>query len=148
MCNSCNKLEGVTVHGVNSSFSGNLSGNFDFPWERWWFDNITKDEDKDEDEFLEPERVIFSGVHTHVFWNDGTKTSVTWGGADGEDYDPEHAVAMCIAHKVLGSKSKFKKFVAAGKFQLNKQDRKDIKDAKKTARLAGGEKSAEDEFPF
>lgn len=144
MCNSCNKLEGVTVSGANACFSGT----FEFPREHWRFDDIIDNEDEDEGDFLEPERVIFSGVHTHVFWNDGTKTSVAWGGADGEDYDPEHAVAMCIAHKVLGSKSKFKKFVATGKFQLSKQDRKDIKDAKKAAQLVGGERNTEDEFPF
>jgi hypothetical protein len=60
--------------------------------------------------FPKPTHVIQSNDMTHVFWSDGTKTSVKW---DGKDIpDVEHAVAVAIAHKMFGSKNKFKKFVA------------------------------------
>lgn len=56
-----------------------------------------------------PERVIFNGRTTIVFFSDGSKEIVRCG--DFDEYDADAAVAWAIAHKLFGSKSKFKKFV-------------------------------------
>jgi hypothetical protein len=59
-----------------------------------------------------PTKIVFSGDHTHVFWKDGSKVSVIRKVDD--PYDPEHAVASAIAHRLFGSKTKFRKFVKSG----------------------------------
>jgi hypothetical protein len=61
---------------------------------------------------FKPERITFNGLTTVVFWKDNSKTIVRCSEADL--YDPEHAVAMAISHKMFGSKHQFKKFVASG----------------------------------
>ena len=48
-----------------------------------------------------PTKVIFNFPATIVFWQDGTKTIVKCG--DDDVWDPEKAIAMCIAKKVLGN---------------------------------------------
>lgn len=47
--------------------------------------------------------VKFNPPATIVFWTDNTKTVVK---CEGEDYDPEKGLAMCICKKVLGNKGK------------------------------------------
>jgi hypothetical protein len=59
-----------------------------------------------------PERVLFQGTTTIVFWSDNTKSIVKCNVVD--NYDRETAVAFAVAHKMFGSKKKFQKFVAAG----------------------------------
>lgn len=71
---------------------------------------------------MKPVRVIFSGITTICFWEDGSKTIVKK--CAGEDYDQETAVAMCIAHKMFGSKNQFKKFVESGYEELPKTEKK------------------------
>ncbi len=83
-----------------------------------------------------PTHVVFSGKQTHVFFEDGTKVSVSR--KDDDPEDREHAVASAIAHRVFGSKTQFRKFVAQAKVQLTKEEKK----AKKASKLA------DDEFPF
>lgn len=58
------------------------------------------------------EKVIYNEPATIVMWSDGTKTVVKC--QDGDYYDPEKGLAMCIAKKALGNKGNynnvFKKF--------------------------------------
>ena len=48
--------------------------------------------------------VKFNPPATIVFWADNTKTVVK---CQGEDYDPEKGLAMCICKKVLGDKGNY-----------------------------------------
>lgn len=48
--------------------------------------------------------VKFNPPATIVFWTDNTKTVVK---CNGEDYDPEKGLAMCICKKVLGDKGNY-----------------------------------------
>lgn len=48
-----------------------------------------------------PKKVIFNFPATIILWDDGTKTVVKCGVDDV--WDPEKAVAMCIAKKALGN---------------------------------------------
>lgn len=65
--------------------------------------------------------VIFNEPATIIFWNDDTKTVVKCG--EGEKYDPEKGLALCIAKKTLGNKYEyyepFKKWV--GKYNKQKE---------------------------
>lgn len=49
-------------------------------------------------------KVKFNQPATIVFWTDNTKTVVK---CNGEDYDPEKGLAMCISKKVLGDKGNY-----------------------------------------
>ena len=53
----------------------------------------------------EIKKVKFNGPATIVFWADGTKTVVKC--QDGDDYSEEVGLAMCIAKKAFGNKSKY-----------------------------------------
>lgn len=48
--------------------------------------------------------VKFNPPSTIVFWTDNTKTVVK---CNGEDYDPEKGLAMCICKKMLGNKGNY-----------------------------------------
>ena len=48
--------------------------------------------------------VKFNPPATIVFWADNTKTVVK---CNGEDYDPEKGLAMCICKKMLGNKGNY-----------------------------------------
>lgn len=48
--------------------------------------------------------VKFNPPATIVFWTDNTKTVVK---CNGEDYNPEKGLAMCICKKVLGNKGNY-----------------------------------------
>ena len=48
--------------------------------------------------------VKFNPPATIIFWTDNTKTVVK---CNGEDYDPEKGLAMCICKKVLGDKGNY-----------------------------------------
>ena len=84
--------------------------------------------------------VIFSAPATIVLWKDDTKTVVKCG--EGEKYDPEKGLALCIAKKALGNNydyyEPFKKYL--GKYQKKKSKKASVKksvasktDAKKAA---------------
>ena len=49
-------------------------------------------------------KVKFNPPATIVFWTDNTKTVVK---CQGEDYDPEKGLAMCISKKFLGDKGNY-----------------------------------------
>jgi len=49
-----------------------------------------------------PERVIYNDPATIVFWKDGTKTVVKC--MEGDMYNPEVGLAMCVCKKLYGSK--------------------------------------------
>ena len=49
-------------------------------------------------------KVKFNPPATIIFWTDNTKTVVK---CNGEDYDPEKGLAMCICKKVLGDKGNY-----------------------------------------
>ena len=49
-------------------------------------------------------KVKFNPPATIVFWTDNTKTIVK---CNGEDYDPEKGLAMCISKKFLGDKGNY-----------------------------------------
>lgn len=50
-------------------------------------------------------KVIFNEPATIVLWNDGTKTVVKC--QEGDTYDKEKGLALCIAKKALGNKGNF-----------------------------------------
>ena len=54
---------------------------------------------------LDLEKVIFNDPATIVLWDDGTKTIVKC--QDGEKYDKEKGLALCISKKVLGNKGNY-----------------------------------------
>lgn len=60
-------------------------------------------------------RVIFNDPATIVIWNDGTKTVVKC--QEGDTYDAEKGLALCISKKYFGNKGNFnevfKKWVPA-----------------------------------
>lgn len=58
----------------------------------------------DRDICKEIKNVKFNPPATIVFWTDNTKTVVK---CNGEDYDPEKGLAMCICKKVLGNKGNY-----------------------------------------
>ena len=51
--------------------------------------------------------IIVNPPATIIIWKDGTKTICKAG--DGEEYDEEVGVAMCIAKKYFGSRNQLKK---------------------------------------
>ena len=53
------------------------------------------------------EKVIFNDPATIVCWKDGTKTVVKC--QDGDVYDKEKGLAMCVAKKFFGNKGNFNK---------------------------------------
>ena len=57
---------------------------------------------------LEIEKVIFNDPATVVLWNDGTKTVVKC--QEGDNFDPEKGLAMCIAKKTVGLKKFYKAY--------------------------------------
>ena len=52
-------------------------------------------------------KVIFNDPATIVYWKDGTKTVVKC--QDGDVYDKEKGLAMCITKKFFGNKGNFNK---------------------------------------
>ena len=52
-------------------------------------------------------KVIFNDPATIVYWKDGTKTVVKC--QDGDVYDKEKGLAMCVAKKFFGNKGNFNK---------------------------------------
>lgn len=56
------------------------------------------------------QKVIFNGPTTIVIWMDGSKTIVRC--MDGDIYDPEKALMMCIMERLIGgSKTDVKRFL-------------------------------------
>ena len=66
-------------------------------------ENIAMINNKD----LEITNVIFRNPATIVFWNDNTKTIVKC--QNGDTYDKEKGLAMCIAKKYLGNEKRYYK---------------------------------------
>lgn len=82
-----------------------------------------------------PKQIIYSGNTTICFWKDGTKTMVR---CEGDDFSEEQGVALCIAKKVFGNRSRFLKAVRSGKHELTKEEKKSRK-AEKTKKALLGE---------
>lgn len=57
----------------------------------------------------QPERVLFSGDKTIVFWKDGSKTMVSC--AEGQSFDEYTGFVAALAKKVYGSTSRVKKIL-------------------------------------
>ena len=51
------------------------------------------------------ERVIFNPPATIVLWEGGTKTVVKCN--DGDEYSPEHGLALCIAKRAFANKGNY-----------------------------------------
>lgn len=51
---------------------------------------------------MTPQKVIYNDPATIVIWKDGTKTVVKC--TDGDTYNPEVGLAMCVCKKLYGSK--------------------------------------------
>jgi hypothetical protein len=58
---------------------------------------------------LVPDRILFSGNRTIVFWNDGDKTVVKC--AEGQVFDEYNGFVAALAKKLYGSTSKVKKVI-------------------------------------
>lgn len=57
---------------------------------------------------LEIEKVIFNNPATIMLWNDGTKTVVK--AQEGDGWDMEKGLSMCVAKKMLGLKKFYKAY--------------------------------------
>ena len=66
--------------------------------------------------------VKFNPPATIVFWTDNTKTVVK---CNGEDYDPEKGLAMCICKKMLGNKGNYYEVFKKYCFKFDKWAHKD-----------------------
>lgn len=66
--------------------------------------------------------VKFNPPATIVFWADNTKTVVK---CNGEDYDPEKGLAMCICKKMLGNKGNYYEVFKKYCFNFDKWEHKD-----------------------
>ena len=80
----------------------------------------------------QPERVLFSGDKTIVFWKDGSKTMVSC--AEGQPFDEYTGFVAALAKKVYGSTSRVKKILKKiGKDQnsviMKKREKKAAKKA-------------------
>ena len=80
----------------------------------------------------QPERVLFSGDKTIVFWKDGSKTMVSC--AEGQSFDEYTGFVAALAKKVYGSTSRVKKILKKiGKDQnsviMKKREKKAAKKA-------------------
>ena len=91
----------------------------------------------------QPRKIVFQGKTTIVFWSDNTKTMVRCG--DLDVYDREAAVAFAVAHKLFGSKSKFKKFVSDG-FEAMSVEEENIRQAVKATKRLKKEQEEEGSF--
>lgn len=60
---------------------------------------------------VEPQKIIYSGNRTIVFWNDGTKTIVKV--AKGQEFDEYLGFIAAYAKKMFGTNSKIKKLIEA-----------------------------------
>ena len=60
---------------------------------------------------VEPQKIIYSGNRTIVFWNDGTKTIVKV--AKGQEFDEYLGFIAAYAKKMFGTNSKIKKLIKA-----------------------------------
>lgn len=58
---------------------------------------------------VEPQRIVYSGNRTIVFWNDGTKTIVKL--RDGDEFDEYLGFIAAYAKKMFKSTSRLKKFI-------------------------------------
>lgn len=66
-------------------------------------------EKKDTIDFVKPERILFSGPKTIVFWPDGSKTMVSLG--EGQEHDEYTAFCSAVVKKLFGATHKAKKFL-------------------------------------
>ena len=60
-------------------------------------------------EVVEPQKIIYSGNRTIVFWNDGTKTIVKV--AKGQEFDEYLGFIAAYAKKMFGTNTKIKKLI-------------------------------------
>lgn len=67
----------------------------------------------------EPERIIYNGKATIVFWEDGTKTVVKC--AEGTEPDKYNGFCAALAKKIFGNNSRLKKSI------VEAENRKKIK---------------------
>jgi hypothetical protein len=79
-------------------------------------------ENKNTVDFTKPERVLFSGPYTHLFWPDGSMTSVKLG--EGEEYDEYTAFCAAVVKKMFGATHKAKKFLEKVKVIQKKKEKK------------------------
>lgn len=85
------------------------------------------------------DRVVYNAPNTVVFWNDGTKTTVT--ATEGEEFNKEIGLAMAISKKYFDLRSKnpraeFKKVVKnADDYTEGTKHRQKLKEIKKQKQL-------------
>lgn len=72
-------------------------------------------EQRESDILPVPERVLYSGDRTIVFWDDGDKTIVKLG--DGEQFDEYAGFCAAFTKKMFGSTHKAKKFLKSVKVE-------------------------------
>jgi len=73
------------------------------------------------EKYLKPEKVIVNGTHTVCVWKDGMKTIVNL--MEGDNFNIEFAVAMCIVKKVLPNHNAFKRLVENAHIQPLKENK-------------------------
>lgn len=123
-------MTGSRVENVVNDGGCNTGGNFGLTWTTVISDGSWITKTKYDITDFKPEHVTFNDKTTVVFWKDKTKTIVTCG--EHDVFDPEHGVAMAIAHKMFGSKNQFKKFVKTKSYtSLSKELREKRKELAK-----------------
>lgn len=90
-----------------------------------------------------PKQIIFQGMKTIAVWDDGSRTIATC--VEGDIFDPEKGVALCVAYKIMEGKNQFKRLVEGGLVQPTKEDKEKNKRLKE---LNKSKRDSNDEFPF
>lgn len=87
----------VSITASSSTSFAGWVGNYEY---------VKPDEEKNN---YVPTTAIYSGSVTHVIWQDGHKTSVRC--LPGDIYSRSGGVALCVSHKLFGSKKAFSTFI-------------------------------------
>lgn len=69
-------------------------------------------------------RAIFSNPATIILWNDGTKTVTKC--CDGDTYDPEIGMAMCIMKHLFGDTNRWRSIIRKYVKKNNVDNKKDL----------------------
>lgn len=66
-----------------------------------------------------PQRILYNGDRTIVFWSDGDKTIVKC--AEGQEFDEYNGFVAALAKKLYGSTSKVKRIISKAKDNIKKK---------------------------
>lgn len=106
----------------------------------------TELDSKEVKEYFTPEKIIYNGPCTIVFWSDGTKTIVRL--AEGDIFNPYNAFNAALAKKIFGTNNEVKRIVETGEVIKDKKEKKKKEPEKKpeTKVDTDGDKDGDKDF--